>query len=136
MFLNKLDENEKRAFLALALKIQNIDGKITSGEIRIIKEFCQEMNIPADLKIKYSLVDIVNVFSKSSVFVKKAVIFEALGLAYTDGKLDDKENEIISTIAKSIGLTDDVVDKLDEYILKYIVFVEELSEVMESNYIG
>ena len=136
MFLNKLDENEKKAFLALALKIQNIDGKITSGEIRVIKEFCQEMNIPSDLKEKYSLEDISNVFSKSSVYVKKAVIFEALGLAYADGKLDDKENEIISAIAKSIGLTDDVVDKLDEYILRYIVFVEEISEVMESNYIG
>lgn len=136
MFLNKLDENEKKAFLALALKIQNIDGKITSGEIRVIKEFCQEMNISSDLKEKYSLEDIVNVFSKSSVYVKKAVIFEALGLAYADGKLDDKENEIISTIAKSIGLTEDVVEKLDEYILRYIVFVEEISEVMESNYIG
>ena len=136
MFLNKLDENEKKAFLALALKIQNIDGQITSGEIRVIKEFCQEMNISSDLKEKYSLEDIVNVFSKSSVYVKKAVIFEALGLAYADGKLDDKENEIISTIAKSIGLTEDVVEKLDEYILRYIVFVEEISEVMESNYIG
>ena len=136
MYLNKLSENEKRAFMAFAKMIQEVDGNNSENENILISEYCREMEINGTIDRKYSVEDLIEEFNGSTIITKKIVLFEAIGLAYADGEYDEAEKELIRKVANGIGITNSVIGQLDDYVLKYIVLVDEIGEMIRSNYVG
>jgi len=52
MFLNRLNQEEKIAFLKLAKYVVSIDDKLYEKETYLIEQYCKEMNIEnIDIKI-------------------------------------------------------------------------------------
>ena len=136
MYLNRLNEDEKKAFMAFARLVQAADGNISEDEEIMIKGYYHEMNLFGEREEKYSVEELINVFNNSSIENKKIVIFEAIGLAYADGEYDSSEKELISSVAHGIGITDDVIKDLDDYVLKYIVLVAEINDMLKNKYVG
>ena len=136
MYLNKLNKNEKKAFMAFARLIQSVDGNVSEEEEIMIKGYYHEMNLFGEREEKYSIEELIDIFNGSTIENKKIIIFEAIGLAYADGEYDGSEKSLIGKIANGIGITDNIMDKLDDYVLKYIVLVAEINDMINSTYVG
>ena len=55
MYLNRLSEDEKKAFMAFARLVQAVDGNISEDEEIMIKGYYHEMNLFGEREEKYSI---------------------------------------------------------------------------------
>jgi hypothetical protein len=101
MFLTKLQQEEKEAFLELAYLMATIDGKFSVFENPVIAKYQKEMDLE-DYKIKgLAIDDILKVFKEERS--KHIVLTEILRLVYSDGILHENEQESITLIKKHFG---------------------------------
>lgn len=129
MFLNQLSNEEKNAFISLSVKISEANGVFDEVERAMIQEYCKEMEIPFFNKEKADSVDaIVEVFKTATDHIKRIVILEALGLAYSDGQLDHEENNLMRSFAEKIGIEDNMYKEIGELLNKYNAVLAEFTE--------
>lgn len=129
MFLNQLSNEEKNAFISLSVEISEANGVFDEVERAMIQEYCKEMEIPFFNTEKAVSIDaIVEVFKNATDHVKRIVILEALGLAYSDGKLDYEEDNLMKSFTEKIGVEESVYKEIGELLNKYNVVLAELIE--------
>jgi hypothetical protein len=101
MFLTKLQQEEKEAFLELAYLMATVDGKFSVFENPIIAKYKKEMDLD-DYKIKgLAIDDILKVFKEERS--KHIVLTEILRLVYSDGIVHETELESITLIKEHFG---------------------------------
>ena len=131
MFLGRLSEKEKNAFLSLSVHASNSNGVFAEEEKMMIREYCKEMEIPFfDVEKTIPLDKVVELFKESELSIKKIVLLEILGLLYSDGVVDDSEKKFVNEYAKKIGLTKEDVEKQTAAIKEYIHDLKKVAEVI------
>ncbi|MEC1521069.1 hypothetical protein P9D43_03335 [Neobacillus niacini] len=101
MFLNKLQQEEKEAFLELAYIMATVDGNFSIFENPVIAKYQKEMDLE-DYKIKgLAIDDILKVFKEERS--KHIVLTEILRLVYSDGIVHETELKSITLIKKHFG---------------------------------
>lgn len=129
MFLNQLSSEEKNAFISLSVKISESNGSFDSEEKEMIKEYCKEMEIPVfDAEKVEKVEDIIAVFKESTDHIKRVVILESLGLAYSDGKIDPEEDALMREFAVKIGVDEATYEEIEQLLNKYNLVLAELIE--------
>ena len=129
MFLNRLTPLEKEAFISLGVNAAKANGEFVAEERAMIKEYCKEMEIPFfDAEDAKTADDIEAVFKSSTECHKKIALFELLGLMVADGSYDNMEEDFVLDFAKRIGLSENDVNILYEFLKKYLDLVKEISE--------
>ena len=96
MFLNRLESEEKNAFLALAHHVARSDADFSADERVIIAKYCMEMQIDdiADYDDDtFDLKKILSRFTTSSH--RNIVLLELMVLVYADGRLAPQESLVI-----------------------------------------
>ena len=99
MFLNRLDDNEKQAFLTIAHHVAQSDEEFSSEERVIIAQYCMEMQTP-DVDYDSETFDLTGVLKQFSREHRNIVLLELTALAQADGKVSDKEEEILNKIVQ------------------------------------
>ena len=131
MFLGRLSEKEKNAFLSLSVHASNSNGVFAEEEKMMIRGYCKEMEIPFfDVEKTIPLDKVVELFKESELSIKKIVLLEILGLLYSDGVVDDSEKKFVNEYAKKIGLTKEDVEKQTAAIKEYIHVLKKVAEVI------
>ena len=131
MFLGKLSEKEKNAFISLSVHASNSNGDFAEKEKMMIQEYCKEMGIPFfDANNAISMDEIIAVFQESDLPIKKIILLETLGLVYSDGVFDESEKGFISDFAKKIGLTEEDVVKQTAAIKEYLAALKKVAEAI------
>lgn len=131
MFLNRLSNEEKKAFIGLSVYAAMCNGDFHDKEKDMIEEYCKEMGIAFfDAENITSLSEIINLYSKSETATKRIVLMELLGLMYTDGNFDDKEKEFVKKIAQGIGLNQHDIDVQQKVLQKYMAVIEEMTKAI------
>jgi len=108
MFLNKLEDNEKKAFLALAHHIARCDGNFSGNEHNIIAIYCFEMQIE-DIgysDTNFNLNTILEEFRSEEHI--KIVLLEIMALIYSDG-LHHEEQKILNVIIDKFNINKELV---------------------------
>lgn len=101
MFLTKLQQEEKEAFLELAYLMATIDGKFSVFENPVIVKYQKEMDLE-DYKIKgLAIDDILKVFKEDRS--KHIVLIEILRIVYSDGIVHENEQNSIRLIKEHFG---------------------------------
>ncbi len=105
MFLNRLKEKEKVAFLQLAHHIAKSDGDFAEEEEEIIEKYCMEMQIE---NIDYNednfdIYDVLDVFKSEKS--KKVVLLEIMALIYSDDYLHPAERRVLEKIIEEFDLS-------------------------------
>ncbi len=132
MFLNRLSEKEKNAFLSLSIHVSNANGKFHDAEKDMIQEYCREMGIPFfDAGSPQAMDEIIAVFKEADAHIKKIVLLEILGLAYADGNYDQSEKTFVLDCAEKIGLTDSDIEKTTAVIREYLAVIQKIGEVIQ-----
>lgn len=128
MFLNQLSNKEKKAFINLSMMISKSNGVFDEAEQEMIQAYCKEMEIAfSDSEEADDIEDIVTVFKTAADHVKRIVILESLGLAYSDGQLDSKEDMLMRSFAEKIGIDEDTYKEIAVLLNKYIMVLKELT---------
>jgi len=110
MFLNRLQEDEKVAFLELAHHIARSDDDFSEEEEDVIAIYCYEMGIP-DVHYENNAFDLAEtrtVFKSRAS--QKILLLELMALIYSDSRFDEAEQEIINKILQ--------IYKIDNSLIK------------------
>lgn len=127
MFLSKLGDAEKKAFVNLARIISMADGVFDETEVKMIECACVEANIPFDcIDLEKDEDYFIDIISKSSDSDKKKVLVELTGLVYADGVLDPAEKAIIDKLMANCNIDQNFFNKTSEVLSKYNSVVDEL----------
>ena len=104
MFLNRLNEVEKKAFLELAHYVARCDGNFMDEQKEIIKQYCNEMQIE-DINFKEEKFDIYDVLSKiKNKRSQKIVLLEIMALIYADDYLHEEERKVLEKMFEEFDL--------------------------------
>lgn len=122
MFLDELNENEKKAFICICINAAKSNREFAYEERELIKSFCKELSIVYfDLDDNYPVNEVVSIFEKSEYTIKKIVILNVLKLLYCDMQYDYAEDQFLKEFIKRIGLGEadmnDIVDLINRYTL-------------------
>lgn len=104
MFLNRLQESEKIAFLELAHYVAMSDGKISDTEDAVINQYCMEMqidNIVFDAE-KFDIYDTLGKIKNPKS--QKVVTLEIMALIYADNFLHENERKVLTKILEEFNL--------------------------------
>lgn len=125
MFLTKLQQEEKEAFLELAYLMATIDGKFSVFENPVIVKYQKEMDLE-DYKIKgLAIDDILKVFKEERS--KHIVLIEILRIVYSDGIVHENEQNSIRLIKEHFGFDANKYATLKDWI----VGIKELANYPE-----
>lgn len=131
MFLNQLNQREKEAFISLSIHAGKANGVLEENEIVMVREYCQEMELPMyDDKDIAPLSDVYGVFKSSDERIKKIVLLEVLGLIYADGNYDDDEKSFVADFAEAISLSEQTVEDLTIVIKDYLDVLKRIGELI------
>ena len=103
MFLMKLEENEKIAFMELARYIMEVNISDGEKEKEILKAYAYEMNVDLHERFEFSNIeDLLKTF-KSRKY-KKIVLLEIMALIYADENIDEEEEKIIQLMCNELDI--------------------------------
>jgi len=104
MFLNKLNSEEKVAFLKLAHHIARSDGDFDEEEKLTISTYSMEMGIDDTgyNQDTFNLKDTLSIISNMQS--RKIVLMEIMALVYADDIVSESERKILSSITTSFEL--------------------------------
>ena len=132
MFLKRLDQIEKEAFVSLAVLAAEANGVVADEEYQLLEEYCEEMGIAFfDARNVKPIEDVIKVFADSDDQHKKIAVLEIIGLMYADGEYDETEKAFVTKFADGIGVSHEVVKKSEEALVKYIDMTRDLLECIE-----
>jgi uncharacterized tellurite resistance protein B-like protein len=120
MFLSKLSENEKKAFVFIAQKIASADHIVTVNEESLLNAFLLEMGLSAEA-CNFSEDESIKCLIAADNKVKRAVYIELLSIAISDADYCEKEDTCLRSIAKRMGLPDNFIARAKEWLEEYTI---------------
>lgn len=106
MFLNRLEKEEKIAFLELAHYIAKSDNDFSESEKEIISKYCVEMEID-NIALDENSFDLDKSLSKiKDKRSQKIVLLEIMALIYSDNHMHIEEKKILDSIVEKFGLNE------------------------------
>jgi len=104
MFLNRLNQEEKGAFLELAHHIARSDNNFSEAQKSIISKYCMEMQMN-DIEYNKETFDIYNTLDKiQDRRSPKIVLLEIMALIYSDDFLHEEERKVLEKVLEEFGL--------------------------------
>ncbi len=120
MFLGLLNDGQKKLFLELAVKAAEANDVVTVEEQNVMEAFAREMQIEPVYNSDDSLDELLEQFcSSSSQKVKRIVLFELLGVLFSDSEFDEREKLFISRVIEKFGIDESKVKDMRDAITEY-----------------
>lgn len=98
MFLNALNQEDKKKFLELLYKIANCDGEYAEEEAEIIRNYQLELGI-SEIPETATQAELIAYFGEAMETVRKIVLFEIYGLITSDDTIAADERHALHEIA-------------------------------------
>jgi len=125
MFLGALDENERRAFLDLAVLMIRADGALDAREQRVFESYKHECALPEFSPTPRTAEALAAVFGASARRKQRIVVVELLGIALADRKVDVSEAKLARHLAETWGLSDGEYRRLSRWTKDFVEIVED-----------
>jgi uncharacterized tellurite resistance protein B-like protein len=91
-------ENELAACSVILKQVSSVDGKISDEELKTIKDALGIVSQNADI----TFTDAINLFQGNSLKKRKELVSWCFGVAYVDGHLHPRENDILKKICSDL----------------------------------
>lgn len=132
MYLGILNKEQKQLFLEFAYHLASIDGEYSDSEKQIMESYCHEMKESFNTDdVQKSIEEVINKIQvECGEREKKIVIFEAIGLAMSDGNYDETEKEFIYSTMLKFGLEESFNRECENVLNEYIEFQNKLNNLV------
>ena len=129
MFLHMLDDDQKRAFAALALKLTAADGAVVGREAAKLRALAGEMNL--ELEGWDSSASVAELAAKFTDRRSKVVaLLELLGFAYSDTSFQAVEESLVNEVASAMSLSGDDLKRLETWVGQHVDHVRQAFALM------
>jgi uncharacterized tellurite resistance protein B-like protein len=129
MFLHMLNDDQKRAFAALALKLTAADGAVVGREAAKLRALSGEMNLT--LEGWDSSADVATLAASFTDRRSKVVaLLELLGFAYSDTSFQSVEASMVNEAARAMNISDDDLKRLETWVGQHVDHVREAFALM------
>ena len=127
MFLQMLNKQQQELFYELAIKAAEADGIIASEEKNLLNLYAKEINVSPKYSTERVIGDVTNEIAIcSNKVIKKIMIFEILGIMVSDSVYDLREKEFIKKLSSDLNISMKEIDKMLDYLSKYLAFYKEM----------
>lgn len=118
MFVNMLLDEEKIGFVWLLQYLSQLDGKITEEDELYLKSVCNKLDVKSEeIMGEFPAASLEEILAQIQTPVSKnVVIMELINLAFADKDYSTKEREGIKYIASEIGVLEDKVVEIEEWV--------------------
>lgn len=129
MFLNNLTLEQKKAFLAIAMKIIGADGVLEPRERTAIENMRFEMGLWNDTDLPSGYIeDIAKYFDTRKSRV--VVMLEAVALAYADESMAGSERKILRELALIFEFSEDEATRMEQWVLQHKEMINQALAMM------
>ena len=117
MYLNLLDDDEKRAFAELAEKMIEADGLVIGREASSLAALKAEMGMSDTGGGGRTPQELAGVFKSRRS--KVAALLELIGLGYSDTAFSVSEESLINTVAKQMAISPDDLHQIEDWVREH-----------------
>ena len=130
MFLQAIDMSDRNLFVKLANMLIRIDGVITEDERNIINAYKQETQLEEIFyDVNETVESIVKKISDDEV-VRIIIVFELLGIAYSDANYSVEEKDFIIKICKQLGIDELQLNNIENAVVNCIVANQQATDII------
>jgi len=116
MFLQRLNEREKKNFLYLAQKLIKIDNKIKVVEVSLLKKLTEEMGLGMHDAVKVE--DINKAWQIFTARESRIILLvELISIGYVDDDFCASENELIKEICSAFSISDTKLQLIEQWVI-------------------
>lgn len=129
MFLNLLNDDEKRAFAALAQKMIASDGIVVGREASTLAALMGEMGL-GDTAIDSG----ADVAQLAAIFTdrrsKIVALLELVGLGYSDTSFEGAERSLAADVARAMRIDADELDGIESWVRQHVDHLRQALALM------
>jgi hypothetical protein len=114
VYLNLLDDDEKRAFAELAEKMIEADGLVIGREAASLAALKAEMGVSETGGGGRTPDELAGVFKSRRS--KVAALLELIGLGYSDTSFSVSEESLVNTVANQMAITPDELAEIEDWV--------------------
>lgn len=133
MFLEHLNDPQKRAFLVLAQRITQADGEDAADEHDALQALCAEMEIPFDVDMKAILADI-DVRPFDSHRARVIAVLELMRLLHADDYVHEAEVAEVLSICRAMQFPEPWVVTMREWAKRVSWTDEDPADTRRAEY--
>jgi uncharacterized tellurite resistance protein B-like protein len=120
VYLNLLDDDEKRAFAELAEKMIEADGLVIGREQSALAALKAEMGV-TDTEGGRTPDELAGVFKGRRS--KVAALLELIGLGYSDTSFSVSEESLVNTVANQMAISPDELHEIEDWVKDHFSLV-------------
>lgn len=129
MFLRNLDQEQQKAFLAIAMKIVGADGRLDPAERRLIEAMRLEMGLVEEAVLPTgSIEELAAPFDTRRV--QATVLMEGIALAYSDNEFSGEEQKILRALALTWGIPEDDANEMENWVVEFNKLQKKAEEIL------
>lgn len=137
-YVADLSLEEKLVFLRMIIRLIGKDGRIDDNERSFMKELAGKYQIPKQYSAQINqpmsedelIVSAINVLDrKKSLYLIK----ELLTVANSDDDLDDSEVDFVIKVSKALGIEDEKVAEINQWVLDQMSLLDRYRAALELN---
>ena len=129
MFLHMLNDDQKRAFAALALKLTAADGAVVGREAAKLRALAGEMNLELEgWDSNASIAELAASFTDRRS--KVVALLELLGFAHSDTSFQAVEEKMVNEMASAMNVSGDDLKRLETWVGQHVDHVREAFALM------
>ena len=129
MFLRNLNEEQQKAFLAIAMKIVGADGRLAPEERQLIEAMRFEMGLLQEAALPTgSVEELAQPFDTRQA--QSTVLMEGIALAFSDNDFSGEEQKILRALALIWGISEEDATEMENWVLDYRKLQEKAKEIL------
>ena len=129
MFLNRLTIEQKKAFLAIAMKIVGADRRLDPKERRTIESMRVEMGLLTEIDIPMgSIEELAKPFDTRQSQV--ILMLEGIALALVDEEFHGEEQKILRALALIFGFSEKEATAMENWVVRSKELQKEAETMM------
>ena len=121
MYLNLLDDDEKRAFAELAEKMIEADGLVIGREASTLAALKAEMGMGDAGGGERTPQDLAGEFKSRRS--KVAALLELIGLGYSDTAFSVSEESLVNTVANQMAISPDDLQDIEDWVKEHFSLI-------------
>ena len=130
MFLDRMNENEKRSFLALANAFIRCDDELSTEETELVRCLTKEAGLSeAGLPAATDIATLSDAFSDRSS--KICALLELIGLGHADSDYSAAESQFIGQLAAKWEIGETEVELLENWVLRLLSLMTEVQTMID-----
>lgn len=130
MFLDRMNENEKRSFLALANAFIRCDDELLTEETKLVQCLEKEAGLSkSDLPASTDIATLSGAFANRPA--KICALLELIGLGHADSDYSVDESQFIGQLAAKWDIGETEVELLENWVLRLLSLMSEVQTMID-----